>query len=393
MKRILTWVLAVILLVGGTLRFFPIFPPLKALWILQLLTSELGLFGATVLVVLLALPSVRKDSFLLFFAGTACFVAVLPLYEMLAQERNWLWDLRYASQTSPRPTPGVSNPYTDSSESLFRFQDFFHPPRHSEAQAEFVTTRDGAVLPIYIYRPLIQNIENPVKGWIFSVHGGGWDSGTPQDLDSTYVPYLRAGYTVITPSYRFAPTFPWPKQLEDIEDAFFWVSKNSERLNVDMNRYWAFGRSAGGQIALKFAYGKVKTSGLKGVISLYAPTDLEFGYRWSFENDVLNSRRLLQSLTGATPDANPSAYQAASPIFDADGSSVPTLLITGRADPLVWFRHSERLSDHLHLVGAPVTRIELPWGTHGFDFFANSPGGQLTSNAVLYFMRGTKGPL
>lgn len=393
MKRILPWVLTLILLLGGTLRFFPIFPPLKALWILQLITSELGFFGAFVLIILLALPNVRKDSFLVFFGGIACFVAVLPLYEMLAQERNWLWDLHYSTQTSPRPVPGVANPYTDTNASLFTFQDYFHPPRHAEAQAEFITTRDGAVLPIYIYRPLIQNTESPVKGWIFSVHGGGWDSGSPKDLASTYIPYLRAGYAVITPSYRFAPIFPWPKQQEDIEDAFLWVSKNTERLNVDMNRYWVFGRSAGGQIALKFAYGAGKTPGLRGVIALYSPTDLDFGYRWSFENDVLNSRRLLQALTGSTPDINPSAYQSASPIFDVDRNSAPTLLITGRADPLVWYRHSERLADKLHLVGAPVTRIELPWGTHGFDFFANSPGGQLTSNAVLHFMRETKGGL
>lgn len=391
MKRFLSWLIVIIALIGGSARFVPDFPPLRWLWQVQLVCGEFGLLLAIPLVLIAFSGSLKKPKAhtLAAASGIALTLSLLPMMELLSQERNWIWDLRYSHQAAPIPEIGFPNPYGADAEPLFQFQDLFRLPEFMSPTVENFDTPDGARLPIYIYRPTGETALNtPLKPWILSIHGGGWDSGNADDLDSLYGAFLRAGYTVIAPDYRFAPTYRWPKQLEDIETSYKWIQTHSDRLGIDKTKFWLFGRSAGGQIALKFGYNLSMPP--KGVISLYAPTDLDFGFRWSRLRDVINSRELMKALTGGTPDTNAVEYADASPLNDIKSDSPPTLLIYGKSDPLVWYRHGVRLHQRLLTNGIRSTLIELPWATHGFDYFPNSPGGQITANSVLRFMRETR---
>ncbi len=401
MRRFFSWLLVLGTLLGCSVRYFPIFPPVRLLWQLQLVCGELGLLLAIPLL-LVAFSGTfdgAKDRILSSAAAFALALALLPVVELLAQERNWIWDLHYSHQSKPVPDPSFPNPYNlDASDSLFTFREFFKIPETATPVLENFESKDGGKLEVYIYSPVGENARiSPQKPWILSIHGGGWDSGKPNDLDATYSAFLKAGYTVIAPTYRFAPTYTWPKQLEDIETAYAWIRKNAGRLSIDPEKFWIFGRSAGAQIALKFAYNfKVNPEDAKpirprGVINLYGPSDLEFGYRWSFLRDVLNSRELMQAFTGKTPDSGPEVYASASPLNDVTRDSPPTLSLYGRADPLVWYRHGQRLHQRLIANGVRSTLIELPWGTHGFDFLPNTPGGQITVNAILRFLKETDG--
>ncbi|MBC7387254.1 MAG: alpha/beta hydrolase [Cryobacterium sp.] len=389
MLKLLAWYFTLAMIAGGIVRFFPIFPPYRPLWLLQLLTSELGILFSLILAWILI--AYRRSRRLGIAAGMALMITALPMFEMMAQERNWIWDLAYSLRKQQNPDASIPNPYAESSEdALFQFSEFFKLSPKMKPKSEFIATRDQAVLPILIYQPEISTlIKTPARPWIMSIHGGGWDSGEPDQLDGNYAALVEAGYTVISPAYRLAPGYRWPRQGEDVQDAYLWVVKNADRLGLDADRFWVMGRSAGGQLALKFAYGKSRSKGLRGVISLYAPSDIDFGYRWSFEHDILNSRQLLQSYTGATPDVNPKVYRDASPLNDVTKDSPPTLILTGLADPLVWFRHAERLRDALRSEGVGTILLELPWATHGFDFFPNSPSGQITKNAILRFLKAT----
>jgi acetyl esterase/lipase len=388
---------ASILILGGILRFFPIFPAIRSFWYLQLAVSELGLALAVPLAVPLIVMTAayfKKDgpvftgltAVLYFLAPIAIILAVLPVLETIAQERNWIWDLQYGYGRDEKPDTRISSPYVgDLSRPLFRFMDFFHFPTHPFALKEEFVTADGAKLPIYIFRSQIGK-EATLHPWVFSIHGGGWSNGDPRDLDQT-VPFLTEyGYTVIASRYRFAPTYSWPRQQEDLETAYDYVIKNAQRLGIDPKQMWILGRSAGGQIALKLAYDSKVVRDVKGVIALYTPTDLDFGYRWAQTEDILGSRDMLKDLIGTTPDLDAAKYRAASPLADVRPGLPPTLLMHGRADPLAWYRHSDRLSDALRAAKVHVVHLELPWATHGFDYFPNSPGGQIARNAILRFM-------
>jgi acetyl esterase/lipase len=379
---------ALSVILGGTLRYFPIFPPLRALWYLQLAVSELGLALGVPLALMTCFSVFRRPrlSFVAILAPVALVVAALPVLETVENERDWLWDLQYHVGHDEKPDARVHSPYTgELAMPLFQFIDFFQLPSHPFAIKEEFKTDDGTSLPLYLYRSTTGE-PGSTHPWIMSIHGGGWSNGDPRDLDQTIPFLLSAGYSVVAPSYRFAPAFPWPRQQTDVESAYRYVVENAPRLALDPKQVWLLGRSAGGQIALEIAYASKVVQNVKGVIALYTPTDLDFGYRWAQPVDILGSRDLLKDLVGTTPDLGPEKYRAASPIAAVKADSPPTLLIAGRADPLSWYRHSHRLADALKAAKVPVTHLELPWGTHGFDYFPNSPGGQVTRNAILRFL-------
>jgi len=387
MLRFFGGVFALGVILGGGLRFFPIFPPFRALWLLQLVVSELGLVLAFPLAIMtLTVARKRSNYSVLSIVSPIAFgIALLPVFETIAQERNWIWDLQYGMGRDAKPDPRRHSPYSgDITRPLFEFGEFFRLPAHPLALREEFETPDHARLPLYIY--LAAGTPGTPRPWIMSIHGGGWSNGDPRDLDQTIPDLVAAGYNVVAPSYRFSPTYTWPRQMEDVETAYRYAIANAARFNLDPKQLWLLGRSAGGQVALKLAYGSKVLENVKGVIALYTPTDLDFGYRWAFENDVLDSRKLLQELVGTTPDKDPEKFRAASPLADVSVNSPPTLLISGRPDPLVWFRHADRLADRLKEAKVRVTKIELPWATHGFDYFPNSPGGQIAKNAILRFI-------
>ncbi len=65
---------------------------------------------------------------------------------------------------------------------------------------------------------------------------------------------------------------------------------------------------------------------------------------------------------------------------------VPTLLLHGQPDRLVWHKHSERLYERLKAAGVPAAFIDMSWATHGFDYNLNGPGGQISTGAVDDFL-------
>jgi acetyl esterase/lipase len=388
MLKIISSVYVVILLIGGALRFFPIFPSSKALWILQLLVSELGLiFAAPLLIMTLRLWR-RPQKFRLaaVLAPIALVLCVLPIFETIGQERNWIWDLEYGSGRDQKPDRGISPYIGELRRPLFQLKDFFKVPSFPTAQDEYYPVTDGSKHAVFIYHPDGAPTSAAGRPWVMSIHGGGWSSGYPTDLSQTVSALLEKGFVVVAPKYRFAPTYPWPTQQNDLENAYRYVIANAARLKIDPTQLWLMGRSAGGQLALKLAYGSGVVKNVKGVIALYAPTDLDFGYRWSLEDDVLNSRKMLRELVGSTPDESPEKYRSASPLNDVKPTSPPTLILSGRADPLVWYRHAHRLADRLKENRVRVVHLELPWATHGFDYFPGSPGGQVSTNAILRFL-------
>ena len=165
------------------------------------------------------------------------------------------------------------------------------------------------------------------------------------------------------------------------------LQTQAARLGIDPTRLVLLGRSAGGQIALTVGF----TAGdpaIRGVIGMYAPSDLIFGYVNTHEDDMLKSPALMRQYLGGTPESARANYESASALFHVGRSTPPTLLLHGTNDALVWHRHSERLDARLAEQGVPRVLVPLPWATHAFDFNLHGPGGQLTTFAIEWFLAG-----
>ena len=260
------------------------------------------------------------------------------------------------------------------------------PPGREPERMEFA--RHGEVaLSLYYYRSVVAG-PSPL---VLVIHGGGWNGGSSGEFTEFNCRLAQAGYAVASIDYRLAPTSPWPAQRDDVLDALAFLRARAVPLELDLSRLVLLGRSAGGQIAEAVAYG-ARVPGLRGCIAFYAPADLDFAYRYSEPNDILNSRQLLVDYTGGMPDRVPAIYSSGSGIDLARAESCPTLLLHGRNDPLVWNRQSERLDVRLNELKVPHHFLEMGWATHGFDFFPHGPGGQLGAYAVLSFLAQVTAP-
>jgi acetyl esterase/lipase len=82
------------------------------------------------------------------------------------------------------------------------------------------------------------------------------------------------------------------------------------------------------------------------------------------------------------PRIDPVPWRRASPVHVAVPDRPPFWIVHGGADTLVWPRLSRRLVGALEAAGGPeVGYLEVPWATHGFDFFSG-PRGRLVAAAV-----------
>lgn len=220
---------------------------------------------------------------------------------------------------------------------------------------------------------------------VIVVHGGGWNSG-----DRGQIPRLNHwlaghGYAVAAISYRLAPKFQWPAQRDDVLAAIAFLKSHAEQLDIDPARLVLLGRSAGGQIVEAVGYMSGEPA-LRGVVGLYAPGDMVWGYQFAREDDVIKSPVLMRQFLGGTPESARANYESASGYLHVTKAAPATLLLHGELDTLTWNRHSVRLAARLAENGVPHAFVSLPWATHAFDFNLSGPGGQLTTFSLEWFL-------
>ncbi len=247
-----------------------------------------------------------------------------------------------------------------------------------------VAPREIAVtpeLPLDFY-PAVGRASAPC---VIVIHAGGWDSGDRKQFPQFNHWLAARGYAVAAISYRLAPKYQWPAQREDVLAAIALLKARAGELGIDPTRLVLLGRSAGGQIAQAVGYA-ANDPAIRGVIGLYAPSDLIFGYVNTHENDMLKSPALMRQFLGGTPESARANYESASALFQVTRRSPPTLLLHGTIDAVSWYRHSVRLDAKLAEQGVPRAFVQLPWATHAFDFNLHGPGGQLTTYAVEWFL-------
>ncbi|HVF38551.1 MAG TPA: alpha/beta hydrolase, partial [Gemmatimonadaceae bacterium] len=182
-----------------------------------------------------------------------------------------------------------------------------------------------------------------------------------------------------------APAHPHPAATDDVNEAIDYMKANSSRLGADSTRIVLIGRSAGGQLALLSAYTR-NDPAIKGVVAFYAPSDQVFGYQNPSNPRVINSREILEQFLKGNPSTAAESYASSSPVNYVGSHTIPTLLIHGKRDELVFAKQSERLDQQLARVGQRHLYIEMPWATHGCDYNFNGPCGQLSTYAIERFL-------
>lgn len=83
----------------------------------------------------------------------------------------------------------------------------------------------------------------------FFIHGGAWKSGDRSQYPAIGNHFAKQGVLTVVPSYRLAPKYPHPAQIEDVAASFAWVVRHISEYGGDTNRLYVGGHSAGGHLA------------------------------------------------------------------------------------------------------------------------------------------------
>jgi len=232
---------------------------------------------------------------------------------------------------------------------------------------------------------------------ILYVHGGSWSGGSRTENGQFFRWLNSLGYDVFSIDYRTSrDMYPsWQDAPRDVVCALSWISSVSEQYDLDTNKITVMGDSAGGQLALRAAYG-VKNGDLQSscggrpvvpasVVGIVPAID--FRELYSDPRRSTESQASVVQYLGGTPHEYPARYDDASIINHVHPGLMPTLIINAQHDTLVNPRSGKALADALHNVGVPVEQHTLPYAVHSYWI---NPGGYQSQTARTFIARFLK---
>jgi len=257
-------------------------------------------------------------------------------------------------------------------------------------------TVNGTPLALDVYLPRVRPA-TPSRP-VLVIHGGFWAAGQKGEATLASQRLADLGFTVFDVQYRISPQPNWKSATGDVKCAIGWIKQHAETpdWNVDPKKMTLLGRSAGGHLALMAAYAPADPelpascdagdTSVDEVISLYAPTDLVWGYKYPANRWVADSRAKMRAFVGGAPDQAGDRYRALSPLERVTTSAPRTLLAHGGRDQMVPHGHMGLLAARLRAMGVPCDTLFIPYAQHAFDFVHGGFSDQILEAAVLKFL-------
>ncbi|CAH0291143.1 Carboxylesterase NlhH [Arthrobacter sp. Bi26] len=266
-------------------------------------------------------------------------------------------------------------------------------------------------------RPLLLdlNLPGPEGGAaprpaVVHFHGGGWRVGERSSLGpvldgfgiSAFEKLTDAGFVVASADYRLSQEAHFPAQLHDAKAAVRWLRNHAADYNVDPDRIYAWGDSAGGHLASLVgltanAGGADADAAVAAVAAWYPPTDLGRMAEQSLPAAVARaddpgSREEL--LVGAVLTDEPAKAAAASPISYASRLGPPFFLAHGTADRFVPPTQSASLAAALEGAGAAVELLLIEDADHMWILPDHSQAAaeKAMGATVSFFLRQSRPP-
>ncbi|KAL0930466.1 alpha beta hydrolase fold protein [Colletotrichum truncatum] len=147
------------------------------------------------------------------------------------------------------------------------------PPEH---RPDFVKTYECRPnLPVRIFFPkCFDKTSKNTLPVLFTIHGGGFVLGTPNDNDDWNAIYASLHHSIVIGlNYAKAPGNPFPGPIYDCEELFLAALKD-ESLPLDRTRVSLAGWSAGGNLCLAVSQREAVKKHLSAIVPMYPCVDL-----------------------------------------------------------------------------------------------------------------------
>jgi acetyl esterase/lipase len=248
-----------------------------------------------------------------------------------------------------------------------------------------------------VFVPANTNARLPAVIW---VHGGGFVASS-RSVISYYLQALAArGYVTIAIDYSRAPEARFPTPVRQTDAALTYLVANAERFNIDPERIFLAGDSAGAQIAAQTAliisdlsYARqmaiapsMARAPLRGVVlfcGLYDPASLNFEASYG---------RLMRTIIWAylgTRDPHDARVRELSVTPHITAAYPPVFISVGNADPLA--PQSVAFAEALHVKGVEVDALFFPHNhdpplEHEYQLLLSTDAGRLAFDRMVAFL-------
>ncbi len=110
----------------------------------------------------------------------------------------------------------------------------------------YATVGAGRELHLDVWCPVDKGRFRP---GILMIHGGGWTTGSKENLHPMARQLAAEGYVTVTPEYRLSGEAAYPSGVRDLKLAVRWMRAHAAEYGIDTNRIAAYGASAGAHLA------------------------------------------------------------------------------------------------------------------------------------------------
>ncbi len=238
---------------------------------------------------------------------------------------------------------------------------------------EVTVTRDVVYTPAGWPQELRADLYKPVGNGPFPavvmIHGGGWEGRSREDMTEISQQVAERGYVVMNVSYRFAPQWHFPAQLQDVQQAVLWLRGHASDLNVLKNRVATWGYSAGAHLAaLAGVTGPedrwfVEGSRVQAVVAGGTPVDIRY----------YKTGTLTNGLTGVPYEKNPELWREATPLALVTQDDPPMFLYHGTFDFTVGEGNAHAMYEALNANRIPAELYLMRGLEHLSTFVVDRP--------------------
>ncbi len=221
---------------------------------------------------------------------------------------------------------------------------------------------ENVYLDVYVADPM----ENFVRDAILILPGGGYKNLSPREGEPIALAFMAQGYNAFVLNYSVNHQKHFPGQLIEASLAMAHIKDHAEEYNIDPERVFVTGFSAGGHLA-----------GSLGILwhlpEIYEATGMEYGYNKPAGmmlcyalvsgNEEYGHKQCFHNLFGN--DADPTVFERAELDKHVDERSVPLYIMHTANDTVVPVRNALVLGEAYAKLGKPLEMHIYPDAPHG----------------------------
>ncbi|SCB02642.1 Uncharacterized protein BWINRA5_06124 [Bacillus mycoides] len=243
---------------------------------------------------------------------------------------------------------------------------------------------------------------------IFWVHGGGFVGGDKSDITGYAVSLAARGYIVVNINYALAPKREYPTPVLQLGEAYKYINENAKKYDLNLNRVYFAGDSAGAQISGQFVniqtskeYAKlvkidaiVDPSTIKGVLLFCGPYNMPELAKIESTKEIQDFMRTVGwAYLGRKNWEGSLEVKIASILNHVTKKYPPAFITDGNTGSFE--DQGKALASALQSKGVSVDSLFFDKDVsgelaHEFQFKMNTQAGLKTFNKVLEFLSKTK---